>query len=552
MQKPAARKTVPWWEKGVIYQIYPRSFSDSNADGIGDLEGVIQKLDYLNDGSERSLGIDAIWLSPIFPSPMADFGYDVSDYCNIHPLFGDLDVFDRLVAEAHHRNIKVILDFVPNHTSDLHPWFVESRSSRTNPKRDWYIWRDAKADGSLPNNWGSAFGGPAWEWDEVSAQYYLHTFLKEQPDLNWRNPQVKKAMLDVLRFWLEHGVDGFRMDVVGMILKDPELRDNPVLKDDLDPANPDGPYYQQLHVHDQDLDEVHALIRDFRSLLDEYPERCGIGEVWYELPRWIKYYGSRGDELHLPFNFRLMKVPWDAGAIRESVDEMEQALPDFAWPNYVLNNHDSPRLISRVGDEQARVAAMLLLTLRGTPTLYCGEELGMENGVISQDQMQDPQGFRLGISYSRDLSRTPMQWTDGHNAGFSPAQPWLPLTPGYQSKNVAVEDQDPTSMLTLYRRLLHLRKQRPALHSGSYTSVAVESSDCYVFERSQAGEQYLIALNFSHEHQKLRIPGWTGGKLLLSTYLDAAAVFGKNTLDLRADEGVIIEIKHNHVTRQDG
>lgn len=552
MQKSAASKETQWWEKGVIYQIYPRSFSDSNADGIGDLEGVIRKLDYLNDGSEQSLGIDAIWLNPIFPSPMADFGYDISDYCNIHPFFGDLDVFGRLVAAAHQRNIKVILDFVPNHTSDLHAWFVESRSGRKNPKRDWYIWRDAKSDGSLPNNWGSAFGGPAWEWDAVSAQYYLHTFLKEQPDLNWRNPQVKKAMLDVLRFWLERGVDGFRMDVVGMILKDPELRDNPELKNDLDPASPDGPYYRQLHVHDQDLEEVHELIRDFRILLDEYPERCGIGEVWYELPRWIKYYGSRGDELHLPFNFRLMKAPWNARAIRESVDEMERTLPDFAWPNYVLNNHDSPRLVSRVGDEQARVAAMLLLTLRGTPTLYCGEELGMENGVISQDQMQDPQGFRLGAQFNRDLSRTPMQWTDGPNAGFSSGQPWLPVTPSYQIKNVATEDRDPTSMLNLYRSLIRLRKQRTALQSGSYTSVAVESSDCFVFERSQNGEQYLIALNFSYKHQTLKIPGLMEGKLLLSTYLDNFEVFGKNTLDLRANEGVIIEIKHNYVTRQDG
>ncbi len=543
MQYSASDKNVNWWKNGVIYQIYPRSFLDTNGDGIGDLEGVIQKLDYLNDGTDDSLGIDAIWLSPIFPSPMADFGYDVSDYCAIHPLFGDLEVFDMLVAEAHRRNIKIILDYVPNHTSDQHPWFLESRSSRDNPKRDWYIWRDAKADGSLPNNWGSAFGGPAWEWDEGTGQYYLHSFLKEQPDLNWRNPEVKNAMLAVLRFWLERGVDGFRIDVVGMLLKDPALRDNPTLDVIPDPASPPNLYYRQLHLHDQDQDEVHAIIREIRAVLDEYPERCGIGELWYELPRWVKYYGSNGDELHLPFNFRLMKVPWNAQAIKESVDEMEQALPEFAWPNYVLSSHDAQRLVSKIGEAQARVAAMLLLALRGTPTLYYGEELGMKNGVISPKQMQDPQGFRLGAEYGRDYSRTPMQWTDGFYAGFSTVEPWLPLTPDYQTKNVQVENSDPTSMLHLYRKLIHLRKLHLALYAGSYTPVTVEPMDCLVFERSQAGECYLIALNFSEKSIKVNIPGFSNGKLLLSTYLDRAGMAVANDLELRENEGVIIEIE---------
>jgi len=534
---------VNWWKNGVIYQIYPRSFLDTNGDGIGDLEGVIQKLDYLNDGSDDSLGIDAIWLSPIFPSPMADFGYDVSDYCDIHPLFGDLEVFDRLVAEAHHRNIKIILDYVPNHTSDQHPWFLESRSSRDNPKRDWYIWRDAKTDGSLPNNWGSAFGGPAWEWDELTGQYYLHSFLKEQSDLNWRNPEVKNAMLAVLRFWLERGVDGFRMDVVGMLLKDPALHDNPIMEENADSTSPTNLYYHQLHLHDQDMDEVHAIIREIRAVLDEYPERCGVGELWYELPRWVKYYGSNGDELQLPFNFRLMKQLWNAQAIKQSVDEMEQALPEFAWPNYVLSSHDAERLVSRIGEKQARVAAMLLLTLRGTPTLYYGEELGMKNGVISPKQMQDPQGFRLGAEFSRDYGRTPMQWTNGSYAGFSSVEPWLPLTLDYQTKNVQAENSDPTSMLHLYRELIHLRKQRPALYAGSYTPVSVEPLDCFIFERNHIEECYLIALNFSERSIKVNIPGFSNGKLLLSTYLDRAGMAVANDIELRENEGVIIEIE---------
>lgn len=550
MRSTAANKDGNWWRDGVIYQIYPRSFLDADGDGVGDLQGVIEKLDYLNDGTERSLGIDAIWLNPIFPSPMADFGYDVSDYCDIHPLFGDLSTFDRLITESHRRAIKVILDFVPNHTSDAHPWFLESRSSRENPKRDWYIWRAAKADGSPPNNWGSAFGGPAWEWDETTGQYYLHSFLKEQPDLNWRNPQVKKVMLDVLRFWLERGVDGFRMDVIGMLLKDAELRDNPFLEEG-GSSDSASLYARQQHIYDQDQDEVHEIIREMRKVLDEYPERCGIGEVWYELPRWIQYYGSDGDELHLPFNFRLMKIPWSAQAVKQSVDEMEGILPDFAQPNYVLNNHDSPRLISKIGAEQARVAAMLLLTLRGTPTLYFGEELGMENGVIPPDRMQDPQGFRLGARYSRDLSRTPMQWTAEPNAGFTSGQPWLPLPPSYQNRNVQAEDDDPTSMLMLYRKLIHLRKKRTALRGGCYIPVSVESVDAFVYERRQGNERYLVALNFSGEKITMRIPDFSEGKILLSTYLNKEKRTVANDLELRENEGVIIAVKNTVARPQD-
>lgn len=536
------REDLRWWQRGVTYQIYPRSFKDTNADGIGDLQGVIDQLDYLNDGTPASLGIDAIWLSPFYPSPMADFGYDVSDYTNIHPMFGSLETFDRLVAEAHKRHIRVIIDYVPNHTSDQHPWFLESRSSRDNPKRDWYIWHAAKPDGSPPNNWGSVFGGPAWEWDGKTGQYYFHHFLKEQPDLNWRNPAVHQAMLEVLRFWLDRGVDGFRMDVVGMILKDPDFRDNP-----LNPNTPAGLpenniYGRQVNLYNQDLDEVHEVIRSFRKLLEEYGDRCCIGEVWNELPRWVKYYGASGEGLNLPFNFRLIGATWTASSIRQSVDELEAALPEFAWPNYVLGNHDVPRLASRIGPAQARVAAMLLLTLRGTPTLYYGDEIGMENGIIPPDRLRDPQGLRMGATVSRDYERTPMQWTSGPYAGFSTVEPWLPVHPDFPEKNVTRESAEPTSLLNLYRALLHIRKTTPALHGGSYRPLDTGNPDCYVYLREHRSGRYLVALNFSHQPQTIVMPVEPLGRVVLSTLLDRSGSESSGELRLRPDEGMLIEL----------
>ena len=452
----------PWWQKGVIYQIYPRSFMDSNADGIGDLQGILQKLDYLNDGTPDSLGVDVIWISPFYPSPMADFGYDVADYCDVDPLFGDLAIFDRLVEESHRRGIKIIIDYVPNHTSDRHPWFQESRASRSSPKRDWYLWRDARPDGSMPNNWGSVFGGPAWTWDEGSGQFYFHQFLKEQPELNWRNPEVRAAMQDVLHFWLRRGVDGFRMDVVAFLIKDAELRDNPPNLNTPPSLHPGDLFGRQLHHYNEDQDEVQELIREFRRVLDQYEDRCAIGELFYELPRWVRYYGENGNGLHLPFNFRLLHTPWQADAIRQSVDELEAVLPPFGWPNYVLGNHDQPRLASRIGRAQARVAAMLLLTLRGTPTLYYGDELGMQNGVIPPDLVQDPQGLRLGAERTRDVARTPMLWTAGVQAGFTTGDPWLPVAADYTTNNATVQSRDPRSMLSLVRKLLWLRQRSPA------------------------------------------------------------------------------------------
>lgn len=531
-----------WLRHSIVYQIYPRSFKDSNGDGVGDLQGIIDKLDYLNDGTPNSLGIDAIWISPFYPSPMADFGYDISDYCDVDPLFGDLATLDRLVAEAHIRGIKVIIDYVPNHTSDQHPWFIESRSSRDNPKKDWYIWRDANLDGSLPNNWGSVLGGPAWTWDESTGQYYLHQFLKEQPELNWRNPDVRKEMVDVLHFWLKRGVDGFRMDVIAFLLKDPEFRDNPP-----DPTanlnlHSDDLYGRQLHRYNEDLDEMNEVIREIRHVLDQYEARIGIGEVWYELDRWVRYFGEIGDGLHLPFNFQLMQRKWSAQNIRRLVDDLEAALPKFGWPNYVLGNHDYPRLATRIGPAQARLAAMLLLTLRGTPTLYYGDELGLLNGIISAEKIQDPQGLQLGAERTRDVARTPMQWDASPHAGFSDVEPWLPVSVDYRTRNVAEQSNEPTSILNLYRKLLWFRRQTPTLQVGRCRGLPESNAECFCYIRSHSGQEFLVALNFSDSTQRIVLDSLKRGNIVLSTHLDHDGEIDSSQLSLRPNEGLLIEL----------
>ena len=522
--------SLHWWQRSVVYQVYPRSFKDTNADGIGDLNGVIEKLDYL-----QALGIQAIWLSPFYPSPMVDFGYDVADYCDVDPMFGNLSDFDRLVAETHQRGMRIIIDWVPNHTSDQHRWFSESRSSRDNPKRDWYIWRDQ------PNNWGSVFGGPAWTLDPATGQYYLHQFVKEQPELNWRNPALREAMFDTLRFWLKRGVDGFRMDVIGMILKDKELRDNPP-NPHADPNLPVNDLFGRLlSTYNMDQDEVHDIIRDIRAVLDEYDERCGIGELWGELPRWVRYYGQNGDELQLPFNFRLMWEPWQASAMRRSVDELEAALPAFAWPNYVLGNHDQPRLASRFGGQsQARVAAMMLLTLRGTPTLYYGDELGMENGHIPPEKVQDPQGKNLGYERTRDVTRTPMQWDQSPFAGFSQVEPWLPVSADFTARNVEFQSQDPSSMLNLYKNLLQMRRETPALYGGDYLPIDIDTSNCFVYKRKADGQVRIITLNFSAEERQIKFDQIRGWEILLSTHLDRQGKIETGQITLRPHEGLIL------------
>ena len=528
-----------WWQTGVVYQIYPRSFQDSNGDGIGDLPGITSRLPYLVD-----LGVDAVWLAPFYRSPMADFGYDVSDHIDVDPIFGTLDDFDTLLAEAHRLGLKVVVDIVPNHTSDQHPWFVESRSSRTSPKRNWYVWRDAKADGSMPNNWLSAFGGVAWEWDAGSGQYYLHTFIASQPDLNWRNPSVVAAMYDVFRFWLDRGVDGFRIDVAQRIMKDPELRDNPPAPPERPPEYKSmGAYESQLHVHDMAHPDVHRIYRAVRALVDTYhPPRVLIGEIHlFDWEQWTGYYGTDLDEFHLPFNFSLLYVPWSAAAVRSRVDELEAALPEGAWPNYVLGNHDEPRLASRFGRDRARVAAMLLLTLRGTPTLYYGDELGMEQVPIAPADHQDPWAIHEP-ELGRDGCRTPMQWDDTLATGFSEANPsdlWLPLTPDHGAVNVSSQLRQPDSMLTLYRRLLALRRGLPALHRGSYAPVKAAPEELFVFRRSSGDEAVLVVLNFS-DHPVRFVHEWLArSEPLLSTRLRRPQLDGA-ALSLAPDEGVIL------------
>jgi glycosidase len=528
----------PWWQAAVVYQIYPRSFQDSSGNGIGDLQGVIERLGYLSD----TLGVDAIWLSPFFPSPMKDFGYDIADYCGVDPLFGDLKTFDQLLREAHRRDLKVIIDWVPNHTSDQHPWFLESRSSRDNPKREWYIWRDARADGSPPNNWTSAFGGGAWEWDEHTGQFYLHTFVVEQPDLNWRNPEVEAAMLETLRFWLDRGVDGFRIDVAHLIMKDPQLRDNPIVME-LDPAFPYAEYAAQRHVNDRGHPDVHGVFSRVRSVLESYdPPRFSVGEIHeYEWPVWASYYGQNLDGLHMPFNFGLLRTFWAAPPIRRHVEEIEAAVPPGAWPNYVLGNHDEIRIASRFGNDQTRVAAMLLLTLRGTPTLYYGDEIGLPQADIPPHAQQDPWGRNVP-GMGRDGCRTPMQWSGGEGAGFTQpgARPWLPLSADAGTRNVADQLADPRSLLNLYRRLLETRHQRPALQVGAYDPVQC-SPRVFAFLRTDGRSRVLVALNFSTESAG-GIELSATGRVVVSTELDRDELVAVADMQLRPHEGVIVAL----------
>lgn len=535
--------TPLWWQRGVVYQIYPRSFQDSNGDGIGDLPGIIDRLDYFCD----TMRIDAIWLSPFYPSPMADFGYDVANYTDVDPMFGTLADFDRLVAETHRRGLRIIIDFVPNHSSDQHPWFVESRSSRDNPKRDWYIWADAQPDGSAPNNWQSAFSGSAWEFDDTTGQYYLHSFLKEQPDVNWRNPALKEAMFDALRFWLDRGVDGFRVDALLYIMKDPEMRDNPLRgKDESDISFHTRPDDPQIHLYDKAHPDIHDTLREMRQVLEAYGEenpRVAIGEIHvFDPVEWATYYGADLDELHMPFNFSLLFAPWKAPIIKGLVDGAEEALAPEAWPNYVLGNHDVHRIVSRIGAAQARVAMMLLLTLRGTPTLYQGDEIGMADVPIAPDQVQDTFGI-LTPGETRDPERTPMQWDSSPTAGFCPenVQPWLPLSPDHTTVNVAVERDDPHSMLTMTTQLLDLRRSNTTLETGSYRSIDSAPAECFVYLRSDGQKTFLIALNFSGEEQKLNLPDGSG-QFCVSTAVDRSGEVALADLSLRPNEGCVLMV----------
>ncbi len=566
-----------WWQTGVIYQIYPRSFQDTDGDGVGDLRGIAARLDYL-----VGLGVDAIWISPIYPSPMADFGYDVADYTGIDPLFGTLADFDVLLAAAHAKNLRVILDFVPNHSSDQHPWFLASRSSRGDAKRDWYLWRDpAPPSGSddhrpaserYPNNWTSHFGGPSWAWDEATQQFYLHSFLRQQPDLNWRNAELRSAMYNSMRFWLDRGVDGFRMDVLWLLIKDEQFRDNPT-----NTAYHDGmhDHTKTLPVYNADQPETHVIVREMRTLLDAYgptlPEasrvsktpvavshRVLIGEIYLPLPELVHYYlgvepqlgGIEGSApeipqlmgANLPFNFHLIQTEWNARAIGSIIQTYEALLPAGAWPNYVLGNHDQPRLASRIGALGARAAAMLLLTLRGTPTMYNGDELGMQDVPISPEQVQDPaEKNEPGKGRGRDPERSPMIWVNAPNAGFTTAgaTPWLPLQADWPTENAAAQSARPRSLLSLYRRLLGLRRQHPALHSGAIGSVSDEGT-LLRYRRIQDGSAFEILLNLGAEPVTTHCEP---GRILLTTLLDGegATVDGRTTVE--GGEGLLIALQ---------
>ena len=523
---------LTWWQQGIVYEVYPRSFQDSNDDGVGDLRGILQRIDYL-----VQLGINALWISPIYPSPMADFGYDVADYCAIDPTFGSMEDFDRLLDHAHRRGLKLILDFVPNHTSDQHPWFLESRSSRDNPKRDWYLWRDQ------PNNWLSNFGGSGWEKDEATGQYYYHSFLKQQPDLNWRNSAVQEAMFDVLRFWLRRGVDGFRVDVMWLMIKDDQFRDNPP-----NPGyRPGQPSNQRLlPIYNADRPEVHPLVARMKAVVNEFSSRVLIGEIYLPVQQLMSYYGMNLKGADLPFNFHLLQCAWTAEAVKQVIFDYYNALPQGAWPNWVLGNHDNARIATRIGTHQARIAAMLLFTLPGTLTLYYGEELGLENVPILFEEVQDPaEKNEPGLGLGRDPERTPMPWNDSPSGGFTTGRPWLPLGSDYQAVNVAALEKDPDSILHLYRTLIELRRTHSVLISGGLKSLMVEKS-VLRYERTNGDEQMMVLLNMGSDSVKVTVGA---GTILVSTNSDWKTKSVDGMVELRGAEGLIVALDPARMTR---
>jgi alpha-glucosidase len=518
-----------WWQRGIVYQIYPRSFRDASGDGVGDLAGIREKADYL-----AWLGIDAVWLSPIYPSPDVDLGYDISDYRGIHPAFGTLEDFDALVAALHERGIKLILDLVPNHTSDRHPWFLESRDPES-ARHDWYVWREGRPDGSRPNNWVSYFGEPAWTYLDPPGKWYLHSFDPGQPDLNWDNPEVREAIHDAMRFWLDRGADGFRVDVMWLLGKDPELRDNP--------PDPDWhealPSRLKLHrVHSEDGPDAHERARSLRAVIDEYPDRVMIAELVLPPERAVTYHGANLDEAHMPHNFALTELrEWTADAVRAEVEAYEAVLPPGAWPNWLLGDHDFPRIASRVGPERVRLLHMLLLTLRGTPTWYYGDELGLPNAVVpaSKVTMPDPQAA-LGSALNRLPVRSPMQWSPGPNAGFSESEPWLPLASDDPAMTVEAQREDPDSVLNLFRSLVRLRKDVPALAVGSYRTLPAPDG-VFSFERSHPEGTVHVHLNFGGASREVEVPD--GAEVLLST-AGAGSAPRDGLLQVRGSEGVIV------------
>ena len=547
-----------WWQEGVIYQIYPLTYADGNQDGTGDLRGIIQRLDYLNDGnpdSDTSLGINAIWLSPINKSPMVDNGYDIVDYQDICPTFGSLEDFDELLTKAHQRGIKIILDLVVNHTSNQHPWFLESASSQDNPKADWYLWQTPFEGQALPNNWQSYFGGTGWKYCEARDQFYFHTFNENQPDLNWKNPDVRAAVYDIVRFWLDRGVDGFRLDASSVYSKDPYFRDNPLKYEATDKNN----YNNYHHLYDKNLPENHRIIQEIRAVLDDYDNRLLIGETFIDNRIYdsVIFHGVENDELHLAITFEFPFSPWYPGYLQREIEKNEIIVRPGAWPCYFLDNHDIPRHLSRwiecslcVDSEAiAKAAATLLLTVRGTPLLYYGQELGMvDNTNIPEDKLQDravAQSDTEETPSSRDGARTPMQWDDSSQAGFSFGQdtePWLPVHENYPELNVQTALQKPDSILNFYRQLLRVRKQSEALRRGQWRTLIHYPHEHLVYLRETETETVLVVINFSYEQAfkrdvEIDSEDWT---VLLSTHYETGKLIDL-TENLQAFEVSILQ-----------
>ena len=502
-----------WWEGAVLYQIYPRSFADANGDGIGDLAGILDRLDHLA-GTDASLGVDAIWLSPIYPSPQHDFGYDISDYTEVAAEYGTIADLDALIAACHERGLRILMDLVPCHTSIHHPWFVEARSSRDSPKRDWYLWADAAADGDPPSNWDSVFGGSAWEWDAATAQYYLHTFYAEQADLNWRNTEVASAMADVMRFWFRRGVDGFRVDAIFAATKDVLLRDNPPdRRAHMIPGF--GTDSGQDPLWSMNRPEVHDVIRHLRTVANEFPGRVLVGEAYLPVEELAGYLGhGRGDEFHLAFDFELLHSPWEHRHLTLAVERSEALHPPGVLPTYAIGNHDQSRPASRWGAARTRAAAFLVLTLRGVAVLYTGDEIGMEDADPSI--LPDPPFDRAG----RDGYRTPMQWIGAADGGFSRGTPWLPLVDP-ELRNVAEQSADPTSLLALYRRLIAARRASPALQRGGHRSFFDVAPEVMTWLRESDEERVLCVLNLGGERRRCRLPlarlGVASGEVVAAT-----------------------------------
>ena len=530
-----------WWRDGVIYQIYPRSFADSNGDGIGDLRGIIDRLDYLAE-----LGVDAIWLSPIFPSPDVDFGYDVADYRGIDPKFGSMEDFEELLAQAHQRNLHIILDLVLNHTSGQHPWFVEARQPKESSFHDYYIWRDPAPGGKPPNNWAAIFGGSAWEYDEGAGQYYLHLFYKEQVDLNWRNPAVYQEMMDLFRYWCDKGVDGFRLDVFNLWYKHADLPDNPR---QFPPSPPFfRPWDQQKHIYDYDQPEMMPALAEIRSILDSYPARYAVGETFPEDAASAARYSQPG-YLHAAFNFEFTHCQWLARPFQRAIERYEQLLSDEQWPCYVLGNHDLSRPATRYarGDEDGRlkVAAAMLLTLRGTPFIYYGDEIGQRDIPIrKKEDVLDPIGKSFWPFFKgRDGCRAPMQWNSCENAGFSSTQPWLPVNADYSTRNVENQAGDPDSLLTFYRQLLTLRREHPALHRGSLHMLIEDPRFVIAYERRYEDETFMVLLNFSNFERALEISELSASEWwtpVLSNYPYDQLVTEDSVINLQPNQALIL------------